>query len=411
MSDNKNGMNSAIVARIRSVLDEVKSAAVDTLDSMPSTTGRRPTDLAKNLGIDMKLAWKLGHLLRATTPGEILHSIAGAAGIKKTLVGIQTAGADAQNIKRLQSAFDALLLMIKEVAGDRGSFETLVTGMGEAESLQLSVDMRRKYFSAVCSMIGVQCATQYRMVCVGPSSDSDAYSVAAVHSWADLKQFTLHGGVMFHTPTELSRCRCCTFSSVENLDPAVGGEIPLLPDFSRMEQITLEGIHSTDGDVRRFHRVDTNLGLASSADLTLGQLANSLTPLALDGDSFFQDCVELRVPCKELVLDFLIAPGLMKELSEPQIRMHSLWSDPENPAPGDDSELPIEFKVTKLRSGELPEPAPQGWSRAHYASLLSLVGTRTNWPLDAFDHFRIHLSFPFMPSKLQTLIQLKPNAR
>ena len=69
MSDNKNGMNSAIVARIRSVLDEVKSAAVDTLDSMPSTTGRRPTDLAKNLGIDMKLAWKLGHLLRATTPG------------------------------------------------------------------------------------------------------------------------------------------------------------------------------------------------------------------------------------------------------------------------------------------------------------------------------------------------------
>ena len=419
MSDNKHGMNNAIVSRIRSALEEVKSAAADSLDSIPSSVGRRPTDLAKILGIDMKLAWKLGRLLRANTPGEILHSIAGSAGIKKTITGIQHSGADAEKVDRLQSACDALLAMIKELAGDRGSFETLVTGMGEADSLQLSIDMRRKYFSAVSSMIGVQCASQYRMISIGPESDpelgpeSDTYSVAAVHSWSDLKQFTLHGGIALHRPTELSGCKCCHFSRVENLDPSVSDSLPVLPEFSRLDQITLaESVPDGVDSIGAFRRVDTNLGLGSSADVTLGQVAHGLRPLSSDGGGvFFQDCVELKVPCKELVLDLIVAPGLMPELAAPQMKMHSLWSSLGHGAPDDRDQLPVDFKITKLRVDEVPQSHPQGWSRSSRQSLFSLVSSRMNWNFAQFDHFRICLSFPFMPSKMQTLVELKPKAR
>ena len=412
MSDNESGMNNAIVTRIRSALEQVQSAATDSLDSMPTAIGRRPTDLAKALDIDMKLAWKLAHLLRARTPGEILHSIAGASGIQKTVAGIRRFGADPRMVDHLQSAFDALQLMIKTVAGDRGAFETLVTGMGEADSLQLSVDMRRKYFSAVSSMIGVQCASQYRLVAIGATDDDLSCSVVAVHSWSDLRQLTLHGGIALHRPTELSGCKCCTFSSVEHLDPSVSGSLPVLPEFSRMEQITLAESGSDDPDgIGCFRRVDTNLGLDSSADVTLGQIAHGLRPLRNGREAFFQDCVELRVPCRALTLDLVVASGLMPALSLPQLRMHSLWSASARMVPEDRDQLPVVFNVTRLRADEVARSTPRGWNQSSRQSLFSLVNARMNWNLAECTHYRIDLSFPFMPSKLQTTVELEPKTR
>jgi hypothetical protein len=263
-------------------------------------------------------------------------------------------------------------------------------------------------------MIGVQCASQYRMIAIGPEpgTETGTYSVAAVHSWSDLKQFTLHGGIVLHRPTELSGCKCCHFSRVENLDPSVSDSLPVLPEFSRLDQITLaESIPDGLDSIGSFRRVDTNLGLGSSADVTLGQVAHGLRPMSNDGGVFFQDCVELRVPSKELVLDLIVAPGLMPELAAPQMKMHSLWSSLGHGDPDDRDQLPVDFNITKLRVDEVPQSHPQGWSRSSRQSLFSLVSSRMNWNFAQFDHFRICLSFPFMPSKIQTLVELKPKAR
>ena len=409
MSDNKNGMNSETASAIRSVLGEVKAAANAAIDSMDESVGRRPTDLARLLDIDMKLGWRLSRLLRADTPGEILHSVAGPAGIRKTISGLQSSGAKSETVDRLKSAFEALQTMITELAGNRSSFETMVTGFGEADSLQLSVDMRRKYFSALCSMIGVQCSSQYRLVVIGTDAETDSLSVAAVHSWFGLRQFTGHGGICLYKPTELSSCTCCSFDVVENLDPKATGTLPLLGEFSEMDRIDLvECPGSIESRPSHFRRVDQNLGIDSDANVTFGQLARNLSPFKQDGKPFFQDCVELRVPCKELVLDFMAAPGLVPSLSGPAMRMQTMWCSDSLHASDERSQLPVEFQITKLRPEESLRVPPQGWKRGDYGRLIGLVSERTAWSLDGFDHFRVSLSFPFMPSKLQTLIPLTP---
>ena len=413
MSDNKNGMNSAIVSQIRAVLDEVKSAAIASLDSLSALSDRRPTDLSKFLKIDMKLAWKLSRLTRANTMGEILHAVAGSAGVRKTLQGLKQAGAEQSATDRLDAAFESMREMIGEIAGDRSALETIVTGFGEAESLQLSVEMRRKYYASVCSMVGVQCTSQYRMMALGTNPVDGTLSAAAIHSFKKLRQFSFHGGISFFRPTEFSGCYCCAFESSENLDTSVEGPIPLLPEFSdltRIEFATSSPDSSYSGP-NSFHRVDENLGIQSTADVVLGEIAHRLSPMTSGSERMFQDCVELRVPTRELTLDYLIEPGLMPLLSEPEMTMKTLWSATTECAGGDCGTLPVQFSITKLRPRELDRLPPEGWSRSEHARLCSLVDSRTQWSISEFDHFRITLSFPFMPSKLETLIQMKPKAR
>ena len=411
MSDNTNGMNTAIVSRIRASLSEVKYAAIAALDSTESQIGRRPTDLAKVLRIDMKLAWKLGHLVRATTPGQILHAVPGAAVVRKLVLGITQAGADPEKLARLQDSFDQRATLITELARDRASFETLVTSMGEADSLQLSVDMRRRYYTALSSMIGVQCASQYRLVVLGPGPDAARYSLVAVHGWSDLRQLTLHGGISIHWPIELSTCRCCGISCVEDLDEATTGSLPLLGEFSRMESIELVETPSASGASSYFRRVDGNLGTGSSADVVLGQIVRDLAPVESGDGVQFQDCVELRVPCKDLVLDLVVSPELTPALTVPRMRMHSLWSTFGQREPEDREQLPIEFKTTKLQPSEASKDPPKGWTRSQHQALGSLVESRTGWRLEAFDHFRTSLVFPFTPSRLQSVLDLTPKAR
>ena len=413
MSDNKNGMNIAIVSQIRVVLNEVKSAAHEALDSLSVLSGRRPTDLSRSLNIDMKLAWKLSRLLRAETMGEILHSVAGSAGIRKTIQGLKQAGAEQSTIDRLDAAFESMQEMIEEIAGNRSALETMVTGFGESESLQLSIEMRRKYYASVCSMVGVQCASQYRMMVLGTNPLNGTLSAAAIHSFKQLRQFSLHGGISFFRPTEFAGCRCCTFESSENLDTSVEGTIPLLPEFSELTRIELapSDPESSASGPNSFHRVDQNLGIQSTADVVLGELAHRLSPMTSGSDRQFQDCVELRVPTRELTLDYLIEPDLMPMLSEPEMTMKTMWSGTTECPSGDWGTLPVQFSITKLRPREMLRLPPEGWSRSEHARLCSLVDSRTQWSVSEFDHFRVTLSFPFMPSKLQTLIQMKPKAR
>ena len=413
MSDNKNGMNSAIVSQIRAVLDEVKSAAIASLDSLSVMPGRRPTDLSKFLGIDMKLAWKLSRLLRANTMGEILHSVAGPAGVRKTIQGLKQAGADQPTIDRLGTAFESMQEMIGEIAGDRSALETMVTGFGESESLQLSIEMRRKYYASACSMIGVQCASQYRMVVLGTNPSDGMLSVAAIHSFKSLMQFSLHGGISLFRPTEFAGCRFCAFDTSENLDPSVEGSLPLLPEFSDLTRIQFAQGDSNPSapGVKSFHRVDDNLGIQSMADVVLGEVAHGLSPMTSGSGKQFQDCVELRVPTRQLTLDYLIESDLIPLLSEPAMTMKTLWSATSAYPGGEGAALPVQFGITKLRPGEIVRHPPEGWSRSEHARLCSLVDSRMRWSVSDFDHFRVTMSFPFMPSKLQTVIQMKPKAR
>ena len=411
MFDNKNGINSAIVPQIRAVLNEVKSAANASLDSISVLPGRRPTDLSRALTLDMKLAWKLSKLLRAETMGEILHSVAGAAGIRKTIEGLRQSGASTTSIDRLGIAFESMQGMISEIAGDRSALETMVTGFGESDSLQLSIEMRRKYFASVCSMVGVQCASQYRLMALGTNVSDGTMSAAAVHSFKSLKQFSLHGGVAFFRPTEFAGCRCCSFDSSENLDLSVSGGIPLIEQLSDVGQVEYAQGESNSSGVQQFHRVDENLGIQSNADVVLGEIAHRLNPMTVDSEPMFQDCVELRVPTRQLTLDYMIEPGLIPLLSEPAMSMTTMWCSNSVSAESEWGQLPVQFSITKLRPREIRRLPPEGWSRSDHSDLLSLVGSRTHWSLSEFDHFRVSLDFPFMPSKLQTRIQMKPEAR
>ena len=355
----------------------------------------RPTDIAAHLKIDMKLAWKVSHLLRAESPAEVVGGLPGRSGFMKLLSGLKQAGASLESVDALQLAFDELVADVASHAGNKSTYDSMVLGMGSDSELPLAVGQRRALNQSMASVIGVQCRSFYGLDVIGPRLDSGGFDRVSMKSYDGI--FRLWSGV----PWCLRLPRLGTFDEgddrqvVTAFDDSddLGGR--LLMEFSGLSGIKVTLRSDKHARYEDFSLESDGIGPRHAARIVHGCRIHHAR---FDMDRI--QSIRIDLPVHHAEMDLIMHRSWLDESGSCEASVHhpGLASN----LGSDDSwtkRLPIELTSTPFDDVS-SSPAPVGWSATQHAQLIgrsldALEGESSDYVLH-----RVHLSYPPLPVDL-----------
>jgi hypothetical protein len=155
------------------VMQRLRTSVSEMLKTIPNRV-RTTRDLQKVFNVDVKLCWQM---LKLTGPGDALSLapfVPTPGPMKRFLAAAKSAGIDRQVIERINAAYEAFNEQVQIHAGDRPTFEAMVSGAAginenSSEDLQKqAIRLRKSAFQTVSHYAGC-----------GQSADQDGRSPLA----------------------------------------------------------------------------------------------------------------------------------------------------------------------------------------------------------------------------------------
>ena len=101
------------------VMSSLTTALEEVFKDCDSIDGMRPIDLARGLGVDMKLAWKASHLANAVEPFDAVRHLPGMAGMRILLDAATHQNCDLRLVNRAMDSYKAVQNFISRRCGSR----------------------------------------------------------------------------------------------------------------------------------------------------------------------------------------------------------------------------------------------------------------------------------------------------
>lgn len=133
----------------------------------------RPTEVGRALGLDKSLAWKLATFVRDADPSAAARHLPGTAGVEIVLRAAEERGAEATVVAAVRDAEASLRAFVSAHAGDRRSFEAMLSEGGGGGAAADS-DARKAFFRAASVAFGVRARTQMLTLALRPSREQPA---------------------------------------------------------------------------------------------------------------------------------------------------------------------------------------------------------------------------------------------
>lgn len=396
--------------RAREALFEVRKAFTLACDSIDGLSGHRPIDFANTLGIDMKLAWKASRLLRAVGPAEILNELPGRPGHRKLVKAIENAGSSTVLTEDFNRAVEQLYEEMKNLAGSRSLFETMVIGLDGGRDTPLAIEQRRQFFQGVRSVSGMQCDLMYRVDVLAPSATEGYIDCATIRSCVRL--------VRFH-PSAPWRLRVPAIRDDQGQHVGPLSQDPLDQGIFNDKQIPL--IRSLCyGDEPNFARVpgnspspefmlsEENIGANSRRTITYGSILRAAEPAgATDSHHGFHQVLRLRTPSELVVFDVLMHRDLLHDAGPAKGVMYSdLYGERFASTYRESDRMPVHVNLETIDNYK-NIPVPDKWSTGTFKEMVDLLVSRTGWSFDEFQCQRLSLPYPPVPSSLVYEVELQ----
>ncbi len=151
-------------------LREAQAAMTDLLAGV-GLSGARAIDFGRRLGLDKTLAWRIARFIEGTDPVEAARHLPGAAGVEIVIKAAAAQGAAAARIDAVREADQRLREFVGRHAGDRRSFEAMLSGAVPDERILL--EERRAHYRAGSAIWGVRARVQVLMLALRPSPTDD----------------------------------------------------------------------------------------------------------------------------------------------------------------------------------------------------------------------------------------------
>jgi hypothetical protein len=384
---------------VRRAVSVVQGATAALLESLPAAPRAAP-ELATSLGVDKNLAWKVFRLVRERDRLAGGRFVLGPQAMGILLRAAQERGAPAELVEDLHSASAEFEDVVRTHAGDRASFEMLLSAAGPEPDESTEIALRRAAFRASGYFVGVQARAQVQTFIAAPSTSGDMVDGVSLRSLVDLRR------IRAGAPVVIGRAACTDSGGVflhpggvETLDDSVQpGEMPLIPEFCTSP---LPEFHRVRGE-RGF--VEDTLGegpVGSTGAITVaaGEVMRSTNPRTpLPGDELAQMVTRVRTPCEVVIADYIVRHDLYGPL-RPTL---DVYCDVMGEAMRRVEERPryrraVGERVEHLGRGVECAQTPEV---PRYAKLLRHAFKRLDWDADAFDVYRVRMEFPFVPSSL-----------
>jgi hypothetical protein len=391
------------------VMQRLRTSVSEMLKTIPSRV-RTTRDLQKVFGVDVKLCWQM---LKLTGPGDALSLapfVPTPGPMKRFLAAAKSAGIDRQVIDRINAAYDAFNEQVQIHAGDRPTFEAMVTGAAginenSSEDLQKqAIRLRKSAFQTVSHYAGVQLETYVGASFIHPSADPRLLDAANLRVRLGVRRLRANAGL---TVDQIKNVNSeAIVGEQDNFTKGVFDEAaaaqygaPLLPQFC--SNPLPKFITKTESDGRCYTCVagDT-VGQTSAVDLVFGRTVSNApyTEFFSGTKRGFGSSIDITAPMALLILDKLVhRPSFAKV----ELDFTVQWQD--NPAfptsPDNISYLPFNERLTKLDAGV-------DGARMHevprYIEMLEFVCQHRNWRIEDFDVYRVRIEYPLHATRIWT---------
>lgn len=392
---------------VQAVLQRLQSAFGNVVSAIPGLRYERPNDLATELRLDPKLAWKIGRLVAAPDPRAALEYLPGDAAVKLFVRAAAARKAPSATLRTLEEAVHEFGRLVQQHAGSRKTLSMMLAGQSQAAA-RLAVEHRRAAFEGNSYIWGVQARTIFRTYIIHPSADPEMWDGVVLRGVVDLCCLRANTAWRFCEPHSVDDThRLHTHLAYERLDPGVTEGPDLLPLFCSKPVPRFRVVTGVLG-MRQYLMADGRLGHGDRTTCISGSILRAAEPRYRNPEyQTFAAACNVRTPAESLVLDLLVHPEI---LGRGPLQAH-LYSDLYGGA--------VEYRYEpsdSLPLDDLPQYLGRGIDRAavegipRYRELLAFALDRVGWSAAGFDLYRLSIPYPALNTTLMLQHELPDRA-
>ena len=388
-------------------MGRLRSALGALIEAIPQPINKA-ADLHRTLGVDPKLGWQVFKVVNAEDTAGAGINVPKRVSMQRFLKAAAGCGVPADVIDHTSTAFNEFEDLVSEHAGDRASFESMVSAIGDQDNrAQIDLNHRRAAFRSNSHIWGVQAKTRLACFIFQPSpSNSEQKDHALIRGFVGLRRLRREGSWVV-TQTKMT--------NVDGTDLEAPNSEPLDPSAEVAHGVSLLEKFCSQ-PIPKFRGVQGKLGYFNT-ELEGNSVGNQSVITCMIGDvwrnvfGYYRDernnhqlsHVMVHTPCKVLIQDVLVREGMFDStLPEVLIYGDHRGVDP-HPEGRDCDLLTMHASVKHLGKGPLVVHTPDV---PRYTEMLEYAFDRLGWDGDKFDVYRCRVEYPVMPSSVVIRFEL-----
>lgn len=380
----------------REVLSGLRTAILELFGSVPGAV-RRPVDVQRLFGIDNRTSWRLFKLASATDPLAAGSHVPGRASVERALATAAKLRVPASTLEAVRRELDTFERLVERYAGDRTTFDTMVSAFGDEDVGQIDLSHRRAAFRANSHIFGVQSRAQMVTHVYFPNVDSpdlvDVVVVQGSYGLCHLRRQVSWPLAMMNAVHDQGDG---TGGEPRSLSPVDADQIGLITEFSDHPPSQLRVREGGAGKLR-IDLLGDAIGIPSSSTCLFAHHMRAVAPwyrTELDQEAAIR--VGVVTPTEQLFVNVLLDT---RTFGEPQLQTLVAAGDYVDPINAPSRQpvifLPNRDHATLIGSGLNALHTPD---LPRYGDLIEHSLARIGLDPERFSVYRLRIEYPVVPS-------------
>lgn len=357
---------------------------------------RSAAELRRALGIDYNLSWRIMRALDAPTPLEAGPFVPAYTSVRNMIRAAERKGLGPgpAGFERASRRFHEF---IESHAGDRGTFDAVVSSLTGADADRLDAELKRNAFRTNSQIYGKSIDVKLSCMIVRPSGEPGFIDAAKLFRIEGLRRTRAHASLLFWKGGIADRPTKHAGVVTEPIDEEAFRlyGVPVLGRFSDGSP-PLREVRGADG-YNAVHLTTPDLGLQSTVSCTLAEVHAGATVRSMAGPEALigQRCAVFS-PCRIMYVDTLVHEEIFSD-AMPDFVVVADHAPPKKWVPTDAADaLPIQEEVTCL--GHAPH-ALHAVDLPDYRAMIEHVFETLGWgELERYRLFRCRAEHPVLKS-------------
>lgn len=400
----------AETASIRDVMASFQVLRSSVLELF-GATGVDPTktrELARELGLNRGLAWKLSRVARSIDGTDVAHDVPGKQSMDRFIGICEQRGVHASLVSKAHEATNAFEESVASCSGGRKTLAMLLANTGENVTSQDRERARRMLFEGACSVWGVQAQTRFVSVFLCPSrQEPGKYDAAHVTGYVGFRQFSSRSWPMSYEAVHSSEGKSIPIQK-DPLDPTgyEEGDLQLMREFCEPRDPKIDVC--TQGDYKVFNLAAGPVGNRGLTTCVFGSFLRSIYEENSKDHDTAGFMVLLQTPVERVIFDYFIHESIDYSGDVVTHLLDRLTYPHDNRVENfDNQSMKIAERGYKLPAGV------DGAATAHlpwYQRLMEFVSERTGYGIEEFRGSRFEMAFPPISTTLSRRIVLQSSS-
>lgn len=390
----------------REVLGTLRKALTDLVTATPGNI-RRAADFQRVLKVDSKTSWRIFKITSAADPLLAGIHVPGRPSIERVKNTAAQLKIAKPTIDAVESALCRFESLVEHYAGDRTTFDTMISGFGDEDAGPVDLTHRRAAFRANSHIWGVQSRAQLvTHILHRNSDDPQRFDVASLQVSYDLRRLRRDASwALAGFSSQHDKGGKRVSAQPEPLDPDADDPTGFLAQFSSDPKPQMRVGQLTAG-YSNIELVGDTIGIPSESTCVFGHVMRSVAPwYATETDSHIRSRATQRTPAEVTVYDLLVDRATFGDIDIETFLLSDLRrrESVTDPRLNESHILPIRDKavymggdISVLHTTELPR----------YTEVLSWSLRRLGWQDADYQIFRIRMEYPILPSSVIMEFQL-----